>query len=344
MQDKYSAFFALSQAAKSDAEREWLLLRFTLDNLSDTLRAAVWAAAVPHWFDFEFLNALLDEDKRLDTEQFTQFIDLAFVSKPLDAEVRLIHERTRTPLLEKFWQKDPARYRKLSDRAAKYCKTQDQGVPLWRIETVYHQLVAEPEKGVDLFINTGWEWQNPPNFAYDKVESMARVAREHANAGRLTKHGVTWTLFWEAHLDKIYSRNYEAKAKLMQIRPNRNSHPYTAACCLESLGDVHLQLSELPDARGRYEEALQLYQKTGSPHGEANCLKSLGNVHLQLSELPDARGRYEEALPLYQKTGAKLGEANCLRSLGDVHLRLSELPDARGRYEEALPLYQKTGS
>jgi tetratricopeptide (TPR) repeat protein len=38
----------------------------------------------------------------------------------------------------------------------------------------------------------------------------------------------------------------------------------------------------------------------------------------RLSELPEARARYEEALPIYRAIGDKLGEANCIMGVGKV--------------------------
>ena len=39
-----------------EEEREWLLLRLVLERLEPPLRRAVWAAAVPHWFDTPYLE------------------------------------------------------------------------------------------------------------------------------------------------------------------------------------------------------------------------------------------------------------------------------------------------
>jgi tetratricopeptide (TPR) repeat protein len=337
---RYRDFLERLNATDSETEKEWLTLEFSLENLPRNVRELVWAAAVPHWFDRNFLAALLGESPR--KAQFTALLDLSFI-EPYPGRGHAVHERTRKLLLKKLWQDRPGHYRKLSARAAAYCERQSRNDTAWRVEQIYHLLVAKPEKGAHQLIATGWEWQNPPNFAYDKVEVLARAAREHLDAGRLAERGVSWALFWEAHLDRIYSRNLEAKQKLEKISLAPDRDPYTAANCLRSLGDVHLRLSEADEARGRYEQALPIYQAIGDRLGEANCLRSLGNVHLSLSEAGEARSRYEQALPIYQAIGDRLGEANCLRSLGDVHLRLSEVCEARGRYEQALPIYQAIG-
>ena len=43
-----------------------------------------------------------------------------------------------------------------------------------------------------------------PHFAYDKVGGALHTCNpEHLDAGRFVERGKAWTLFWEAHLDKI---------------------------------------------------------------------------------------------------------------------------------------------
>jgi tetratricopeptide (TPR) repeat protein len=337
---RYQDFLERLNAADSESEKEWLTLEFNLESLPANVRELVWAAAVPHWFDRNFLAALLNETLR--KAQFDALLNLSFV-EPYPGRGHAVHERSRKLLLDKLWQSRPSQYRKLSARAAAYCAKQNRNDTAWRVERIYHLLVAKPKEGTDKLIDTGWKWQNSPNFAYDKVEVLARAAREHLDAGRLAERGASWTLFWEAHLDQVYSRNWEAKAKLEKIPLAPDSDPYTAAYCLKSLGDVHLMLSEAGEARGRYKQALSLHQVMSDRLGEANCLKSLGDMHLSLSEAGEARGYYEQALPLHQAMGDRLGEANCLRSLGDMHLSLSEAGEARSRYEQALPLYQAMG-
>lgn len=326
--------------ATSDEEREWLTTAFSLEGLTPALREAVWAAAVPHWFDRELLGALLGAP--VAEEVFEALLGLSFV-EPYPGRGHAIHERTRGVLLARLWKREPERYRALSRRAAAYTAERGEGDE-WRIETIYHRLVGEPERGEKELISSGWEWQNSPNFAYDTVEALARAAREHLDGGRLGDRGAAWTLFWEALIDRVHSRFREAKAKLQRMPLEPKKDPYTAACCIRSLGDAHLRLSEVEAARSRYEEALPLYRSLGDQLGEANCLWSLGDVGFRLSEMEMARSRYEEALPLYRSHGDQLGEANCLISLGDVHFRLDGVEGARSCYEAALLLNRSIDS
>jgi tetratricopeptide (TPR) repeat protein len=294
---RYQDFLKALQAATSEAERDWLTMAFSLETLPPGVQATVWAAAVPHWFDRRLLAALLETD--LGLEEWKALLGLSFVEL-YPGRGHALHERSRTLLLDRLWRTDPDRFRALSRRAAAYSARQDIRDPNWRIEAIYHRLVAEPEAGTGDLINTGWEWQNPPLFAYDQMQALARAAREHLDGGRLAERGAAWTLFWEAHLDTIYSRTTEAKAKLLQIRLDPEEDPYTAANCLKALGDVHLSRSEIQAARHRVEQARAIYQAIEEPIGQADGLRLLGLIALQEGKRAEARRCLEQALAQFE--------------------------------------------
>jgi len=338
-----SDLLAQLQTAQSDEERDWLVLQFNLARLEPAVQAAIWAAAIPHWFDAPFLAALLDQTLEVTQPLFVHLIPLSYV-EPFPSRGYNIHERTRTLLLAHLWQADQARYREWSRRAADYSAQQPQEDIGCRIETVYHRLVADPDAGAAELQNLGWEWHNSPNFAYDKVEALARAAREHANAGRLAARGLGWTLFWEALLDYDYSRYLSAKDKFLQIHITAEEDSYLTADVAFRFGHVQRMLDEYMAAQEQYAVALALYRKLGARLGEANCLSSLGHVQRMLDEYATAQEQYAAALALYRKLGDRLGEANCLKALGDVQYRLDEYTAAQERYAAALALYRKLGA
>jgi tetratricopeptide (TPR) repeat protein len=96
-----------------------------------------------------------------------------------------------------------------------------------------------------------------------------------------------------------------------------------------------LSLSELPQARRLYEEALPIFRDIGDRLDEANCIQELGNVHVSLSELPQARRRYEEALSTYRDIGDRLGAANCIQALGGVAAEEGNLTTAADHFTNA---------
>ncbi len=366
------------QACSTQDERERLLMRFTLERLPEHLRAAVQAAAVPRFFDRAFLNALLDQP--LNEAQFAELIGLSYI-EPYPGEGRFnVHERSRKLLQEKLWQEDEALYREISRRASQYCEKQDQNDTTWRTETVYHQLVAEPDKGASVLDNTCVDWMNPPHFAYNKAESLLLTAHEHMELKRLSEQAAQYFWLNQAMVDIHYSRYHEAKEALQQIdldaiKDNRN----LLVNRLECLGDAHYFLSELIEAQQCFKEALQLLKESGKSLQQANCLSSLGDVHIVLSNFKTARRYYDKslqlslhdqlttannlfgigkvllnlskykqsrshfrrALKLYQKIGERIGEANCILFLGRAHLACSELTEAQQFFEEALQFYRK---
>jgi len=329
------------QAAQSDAEREWVVMEFSLANLEPALRAAVWAAAIPHWFDAPFLAALLDQPLAAAQPIYDRLTTLSYV-EPFPGRGHNVHERTRALLLERLWRDDRERYLALSRRAAEYCAQQDQEETAWRVETIYHQLIGDMPRAASKFIDQGIDWHN--RFEYEKLEALLRPVMEAIEAGRLSGSVASWAYYRQARLDIVYSRNHQAKNALLETLNTGVADRALEANCIQALGDVHGRLDEYAEARARYEEAQPIYRAIGDRLGEANCIKALGDVHVRLAEYAEARARYAEAQPIYRAIGDRLGEANCIQALGDVHVMLAEYAEARARYAEAQPIYRAIGA
>ncbi len=374
----YQKFLAELQACDNQDKRERLSLDFSLARLPEQIQAAVQAAAVPRFFDRAFLNALLNQP--FDEEQFAALIGFSYI-EPYPGEGRFnVHERSRKLLQEKLWQEEETLYREISSRAFVYCEKQDQDDTTWRIETVYHQLIAEPEKGVGNLNNTCVDWLNPPHFAYDKAESLLQAAHEHQEMNRLTEKVTCYLLLNQAKVDIRYERNREAKEALQKIRlASIQDDHYLKREGLLSLGRVHFYLSEFNDAQQSYDEAMPLCRESKDRLYKAKYLQNLGDLHLRLFDFKKARRYYDKSLPLfnriqleqahclhgigevllhlskfkksrsyfrsalklYQKIGERMSEAHCILSLGKAHLACSELPEAQRQLEEALQLYRK---
>ena len=328
-------FLTQLQAASSQEEREWLLLHLLLTSQPPAVQEAVWAAAIPHWFDLPFLAALLDKPADELEETFFDLTALSFVELFAGRGYN-IHERSRHLLLRHLWQTDQPRYRTLSSRAAANCAAQGPQDPAWRIETIYHLLIAQPDQGTNQLQNTGWEWHNSPHFAYDKVETMAQAAHEHAVAGRLNQRGQGWTLFWQGVLDIDYSRYREARDKLNQITITPDQDPYLAADSCTWLGDAYRILDEYGQARERYEAALPIYRQIGDRLGEANCIRSLGELLGEIGQIETAINSLEEAANLYRAIKLKNSEASCFNSMGNLFHQHKQYEKAANAYQQAI--------
>ena len=333
-------FLSRLQNAGSEEERRWLALEFSLNSLMPGLREAVWVAAIPHWFDESFLAALLGEEgiARLEASGgLEELARLPFI-EPFLGRGYNVHEHTRALLRSRLWRDEPDRFMELSRRAEGYCRGQDPEDTGWGIERIYHLLLTDPNEGADQLQNTGWRWQNSPNFAFDKIEAMARTARELIDEGTLNGRGRAWTLYWEGHLDAHYYRNQSALEKLAEIDLPVENDRYLAADRLSRLGDVERMQANYEAARARYEAARPIYAAIGDRLGEANTIRSLGDVELRQANYEAARARYEAARPIYAAIGARIGLANVSFNIAQIFLQSGDLAASEPYLTEAVAI------
>ena len=346
----------LSEAANDD-EREWLVTKDLLDSLPENLQRVAYAASIPHWFDSKVLSALCPDLTEQIENLLEQLSHLPFVESFKDRGFN-IHEKTRKLILDHFWVEDQDKYIAVSKAAENYfdnaikasseiannqikklkdeIKEEDilqqkiqewidnnrkalQGFdPQYQIERIYHLVIADPEQGADAIWQQGVEWHDEFDYTYATLTSFIKAIHEHIDNGRVKDRAKYWVLYWEGVVASKQYQYLNAKKIFNHLMSFVSKDNRLWAMANEDLGDVHNQLSELPEARARYEEALPLYRAIGAKIGEANCIKALGDVHNQLSELPEARARYEEALPLYRAIGEKIGEMYTILNLADV--------------------------
>lgn len=334
-----SDFLEELQAAKSDEEREWLVIKFSLDSLEPHIRDAVWAAAIPQWFDLNLLgNLLTEEAKKNITTVFEKLISLAFVEK-FQGRGFNVHERTRQILLNRMRQEDEVRYRELNARAADYCARQTG--PLWTVAALYHRGLVKGDSITEQLVNQLIDWRS--TFQYEKMESLTRSLLTESEHGRVSSRLAGWIHYQQGHLDDLYCKYESAKAHLEAARRLSTEDRLTAEALLE-LGHSHYRTDDYDRAKQSLNEALAIFRKLGEKHGEANALRLLGDVHLVLDEYEAAREMYEKARILYKELKADLGESNAIFCLGRVHMMLGERDEARKLFHEALTRYRKRGS
>jgi DNA-binding SARP family transcriptional activator len=82
--------------------------------------------------------------------------------------------------------------------------------------------------------------------------------------------------------------------------------------------------------------ALEAAVAAGDTHGEAALLQGLGQVHIYLDEMDEAREDLRRCVKLYQADGDRRGEGLALAGLGTVHRVRGELEAALAVDQEAL--------
>ena len=109
------------------------------------------------------------------------------------------------------------------------------------------------------------------------------------------------------------------------------------------IGLVHSQLGEKRKALGYYQQSLQLRRALGDRYGEAKALNNLGLVHLDLGEHQPALDYLIQSLPLRRAVGDRLGEAVTLLNIGGVNNELGEKQRALDYYQQSLLLRRALG-
>jgi uncharacterized protein (DUF697 family) len=166
-------------AAQTDEERSWIVIENLLESLPKDVAMALWAVAIPHWFDAEILTALCPELADRADEIYQQLQDLSCV-EVFPARGHNIHELTCNQLLDRLWQNDPERFRTLSGRAAVYFEKGDK--PEIQIERIYHLVVIYPERGINELQNLAQKWNN--TFRRTELEALFSNLQEQVNSNR----------------------------------------------------------------------------------------------------------------------------------------------------------------
>jgi eukaryotic-like serine/threonine-protein kinase len=294
--------------AQSDDERAAIVLQMSLAALPATLQAAAQAAAIPHWFDAQFLDALLGAES---DAWYDRLLTLSFVEQT-PGRGYAIHERTRRQLLRALWETDPARFRELSGRTADYCAGQlasedvaSQDAAAWQAEAVYHRLVSDPEAGVAELRALATRWANYEFHTYDEIEGTIRLAQEQLAAGRLTGVGAAWTRLWQARLALLYGRPDLAAAPLATIAVDPDDDPYLAAELAQTRGDVLAHSGDRDGMAAAWNAAYDLYQQQAEPQGRLDAYLLAEKMRQHGLPLPAAE-IVPDTAPQTPPTGAAL--------------------------------------
>ncbi len=327
------------RAARSPEERAWLVTLDLLDSLPADLQAAAWAAAVPHWFDTDILAALLDRPPSETETLYAELQKLPFVESFEARAGHNVHQVTRTAMLDHLWHEQHDKYVALSARAATYFAGRDESE--WQIERAYHLLISDPDRGADTLWNLGADWNN--SFQYTLVFALAQAGLEQAEAGRSQGRGRGWTYFRLGQVESQSYRHPQATAAFREALQSVDGDRQLEANCIQSLGDVHVRLSELAEARARYEEALPIYRAIGDKLGEANCDFGLGDVAKGEEDWLQAEQFFQAALSVYREIGMPFNIGLALQRLGVVAEGRGDQTEAVRFYREALQIFEAIG-
>ncbi|TVP66842.1 MAG: tetratricopeptide repeat protein [Leptolyngbya sp. LCM1.Bin17] len=323
--------------AHTEEERTWLVTENLLHTLSPELQSAIWASVIPHWFDAEILAALRPELTETAEEVYGQLQQLPFV-EVFPGRGHNIHERTRRAMLEQLWQVNSEEFKQLSGNAAQYFSSDS---PENQIEAIYHQVVADPDKGDEHFWDLAQTWYN--NFRLVELEAILDNLQEHMQQQRLGPLLIAGALYWRGRArfrgyrnDKALE-NYEQAIGLFRDVGSRLGEANT----LKAIGDVLQFLDRRDEALENYEQAIGLFRDVGDRLGEANTLLGLGDL---LSNREEALELYWAAQQLYGQIGNQYSQARNLRwFIAEAQVTLGQLSAAQSNLQDAAEMFNRIG-
>jgi RNA polymerase sigma factor (sigma-70 family) len=174
---------AVLQSLETGQNGDLFVLNQSLEKLDSATQGAIRAAAIPHWFDADFLSAILAEDNDAPRTRMDTLIGLSFVEAFPDGGYN-IHDLSRKNLLKYIWETDRASFVAMSRKAWMFCGQRVREGMVWQIELIYHCLTADPQEGIKLLAAQAQRWKN--EHFDDWVELLARTALEVAEGGRVS--------------------------------------------------------------------------------------------------------------------------------------------------------------
>jgi tetratricopeptide (TPR) repeat protein len=118
---------------------------------------------------------------------------------------------------------------------------------------------------------------------------------------------------------------------------------YKEAMALKSIGALYHFLGEPNKALDKFNESLPIMRAINNRRGEAAVINSIGLVYYSLGEMRKTLENLNEALTIIRAEGDRGGEASLLNNIGSVYKLLGEMPKALGEYNEALAILRGLG-
>jgi len=116
------------------------------------------------------------------------------------------------------------------------------------------------------------------------------------------------------------------------------------ASTLSNLGRVYNNLGNRQKALDYLNQALPLWQRSGSSAGQAGTLDSFGRAYSDMGDGNQALDYFNRALPLWRADGDQAGEALTLNDMGPAYAGIGQKQKALESYHQALGIWRQLGS
>jgi tetratricopeptide (TPR) repeat protein len=366
-----------------------LIIDELIDCAKPDVAEAIRLCAIPHRFNEEILAWLRGEGREPSERTvalLAELAKLAFVSPRRDYGY-VCHENVRN-MLSGRWRKENAEgFQELSRLAAVYYadklqveESSGEQRAEWEREEMYHLLVANEKRGIDLFVNlldgASQLYQLSTfelllSLAYEQAADLSAGNRPWIQffEGKLALLSGDWgkaLKVWEtlegereqisvdlekmlaAHLPFLYKdkgewdKAVECLEHSLEILERAGDEPGTATI-LNNLGFLYKDREEWEKADGYFRRSLEILENMGDEGGMAIAFNNLGLLYKDKKEWEKADGYFRRGLESVEKIGDERGTATILNNLGFLYKDREEWREAGRYFRRALKILKKTG-
>ena len=322
-----------------------LLALATVDSVLAThrpeLRAALEAAAIPHWFNHQILGILLRLGDSEVAASFETLTSLPFVERYGDGVNYNVHESTRLAIRRRLESQEPERLVTLSLAAAALWPDED---PRSRVENLYHRIVANQKDASLELERLYWKWhragqRKPIQLLGPVLEELSRAQLRYAAKGR-----VLLILGW-VRLSRIPLPESKRLAEEAIALLDSDDALASRADAHSLLGDVLRLTGRLSDALAQYQADKRIRESIAAlDPANSDWQRDLSVSHNTVGNIYQAQGRLSDALAEFQaykrimESLAALDPAHSdwQRELSVSHNNVGSIYQAQGLLREAL--------
>jgi tetratricopeptide (TPR) repeat protein len=305
-------------------------LRRVLEEAGPRQAEVLRRCAIPRWFDLDVLAVL--RGRQDGNERVLELLRGYSFVRELGEGRYAYHDAMRDALLKEWREQRPDDLRAINLRLAEHfgervttttqrMRTLPKGPPpttigampsgqwdLWAREALYHQLMADPQTGMERL-----------HASFDQLEATHRLADAEAllqitRDVPLDENGRLWVRYLRARIDRAALRLDEAAAQIDDILGQPVLDPLLAAEAHQTKGEIYAETGQWARAIELYRDSLGYFAASGKPHQAAEAMLLLGDSYRELGL--NSGGWH---VPAY--TGNMF-----LRTLGQIWQRLLSLP------------------
>lgn len=293
------------------------------------VREMIDTCAILRQFNVDILSSIMGKDV---TNIFKQVKKYSFVKRHGDGTFYL-HDTVRDFILREIKASSWGKYIELNKLALQFYNENNFYGEAVVLERLYHSLCADENKGMELFAQR-LEQLNK----YQQYSMRDAVLKEIANFDFKKDKNKTWRDYCKGCLALNKGDWESSKETFLQLLKINSINPLLRSFTIGSLGELYT-------GKGRYSEALILYQDDLKINQKIE--KDVNQILSRLAELSGILGDYDNGIKYAKESieackDDEIGEAIALIHLGTVYRLQGRTVEGIQSMEKSLEIFLKS--